>query len=109
MCTQKSNVAPPSPPFLQGLEDQLLGDVVRHERPELEEALGRLVQGLAADRRQLAELEDKVGRGAIYYYLLLLFIIIISPVPVREVAGWLAGWHAAPCWVRGLALVIGRR
>lgn len=35
---------------------------MRHERPELEEALGRLVTGLAADRRQLGDLEDKVLR-----------------------------------------------
>ncbi len=36
--------------------------MVRHERPDLEEALGRLVTGLAADRRQLGDLEDKVLR-----------------------------------------------
>ena len=51
-------------PHPQGLEDQLLSHVVRHERPELEEAMGRLVAGLAADRRQLGDMEDKVrGRG----------------------------------------------
>jgi hypothetical protein len=65
-CTLAPSLSPPCPPRRppppQGLEDQLLGDVVRHEQPELEEALGRLVTGLAADRRQLGDLEDKVLR-----------------------------------------------
>lgn len=42
------------------MEDQLLGDVVRHERPDLEQAKDRLVVSIAADKRQLAELEDKI-------------------------------------------------
>ncbi len=46
---------------LQGLEDQLLGEVVRKERPDLEEQKDRLVLSIAADKKQLAELEDKVG------------------------------------------------
>jgi hypothetical protein len=37
----------------QGLEDQLLGEVVRNERQELEEARDRLVVSIAADKRQL--------------------------------------------------------
>ena len=44
------------PPWLasqQGLEDQLLGEVVRHERQELEEARDRLVVSIAGDKRQL--------------------------------------------------------
>lgn len=45
---------------LQGLEDQLLGEVVRQERPDLEEQRDRLVVSIAADKRQLQELE--VGR-----------------------------------------------
>jgi hypothetical protein len=45
----------------QGLEDQLLGDVVRKERPELEELKDRLVVSISNDKRQLAELEDKVS------------------------------------------------
>jgi hypothetical protein len=45
----------------QGLEDQLLGEVVRRERPDLEEARDRLVLSISNDKRQLAELEDKVG------------------------------------------------
>jgi hypothetical protein len=44
----------------QGLEDQLLGEVVRRERPDLEEARDRLVLSISADKRQLVELEDKV-------------------------------------------------
>ena len=47
--------------FMQGLEDQLLGDVVRKERPELEESKDRLVVSISNDKRQLADLEDKVG------------------------------------------------
>ncbi|GFR42277.1 hypothetical protein Agub_g3174, partial [Astrephomene gubernaculifera] len=44
----------------KGLEDQLLGDVVRQERPDLEEAKDRLVVSLSADKRQLSELEDRI-------------------------------------------------
>ena len=44
----------------QGLEDQLLAELVRQERPELEEQRDRLVVSLAGDKRQLKELEDKV-------------------------------------------------
>lgn len=44
----------------QGLEDQLLGDVVRKERPDLEEQKDRLVLSLSNDKRQLKELEDKI-------------------------------------------------
>lgn len=42
---------------LQGLEDQLLGEVVRQERPELEDQRDRLVTSIAADKRQLQDLE----------------------------------------------------
>jgi dynein heavy chain len=44
----------------QGLEDQLLGDVVRKERPEIEHKKDQLVLSMAADRKQLADLEDRV-------------------------------------------------
>ncbi len=37
----------------QGLEDQLLAEVVRKERPELEEQRDRLVVSISADKRQL--------------------------------------------------------
>jgi len=47
---------------LEGLEDQLLGLVVREERPDLEKAKNNLVLGLAADKKQLQELEDKILR-----------------------------------------------
>ena len=46
--------------LLQGLEDQLLGEVVRQERPELEEQRDRLVVSIANDKRQLKDLEDKI-------------------------------------------------
>ncbi|WIA13579.1 hypothetical protein OEZ85_007146 [Tetradesmus obliquus] len=45
---------------MQGLEDQLLGEVVRQERPELEDQRDRLVTSIAADKRQLQDLEDKI-------------------------------------------------
>jgi len=47
---------------LEGLEDQLLGLVVREERPDLEKAKNHLVVSLAADKKQLQELEDKILR-----------------------------------------------
>jgi len=47
---------------LEGLEDQLLGLVVREERPDLEKAKNNLVISLAADKKQLQELEDKILR-----------------------------------------------
>jgi len=47
---------------LEGLEDQLLGLVVREERPDLEKAKNNLVVSLAADKKQLKELEDKILR-----------------------------------------------
>lgn len=50
----------------QGLEDQLLGEVVRNERQELEEARDRLVLSIAADKRQL-----QVGSTPGYYCSLL--------------------------------------
>lgn len=46
----------------QGLEDQLLAEVVRQERPELEEQRDRLVVSIAADKQQLQELEVGAGR-----------------------------------------------
>lgn len=44
----------------KGLEDQLLGDLVRKERPELEEQKDRLVVSISNDKRQLRDLEDKI-------------------------------------------------
>ncbi|KAK3247052.1 hypothetical protein CYMTET_43439 [Cymbomonas tetramitiformis] len=44
----------------KGLEDQLLGDVVRFERPDLEEQKDRLVVSIANDKKQLKDLEDKI-------------------------------------------------
>lgn len=44
----------------KGLEDQLLGDLVRKERPELEETRDRLVINLSSDKKQLKDFEDKI-------------------------------------------------
>ena len=46
----------------QGLEDQLLGTVVRKERPELETQKNDLVLAVAAGKRKLVELEDTILR-----------------------------------------------
>ena len=45
---------------MDGLEDQLLGDVVRKERPDLEKQKDKLIMGMAMDKKQLDELQDKV-------------------------------------------------
>ncbi|XP_069776188.1 dynein axonemal heavy chain 2 isoform X2 [Narcine bancroftii] len=47
---------------VQGLEDQLLGIVVRKERPELEEQKDSLVINIAAGKKKLKELEDEILR-----------------------------------------------
>jgi len=44
----------------QGLEDQLLGTVVRKERPELELQKNDLVVAVAAGKRKLVQLEDQI-------------------------------------------------
>ncbi|XP_040202767.1 dynein heavy chain 2, axonemal [Rana temporaria] len=46
----------------QGLEDQLLGSVVKKERPELEDQKQSLVLNIAAGKRKLQELEDEILR-----------------------------------------------
>lgn len=45
---------------LTGLEDQLLVDVVRSERPDLEQKKNELTINIAADTKQLKEIEDKI-------------------------------------------------
>lgn len=47
---------------MQGLEAQLLGIVVRKERPELEEQKHSLVISIAAGKKSLQELEDEILR-----------------------------------------------
>ncbi|KNC97489.1 uncharacterized protein SPPG_07404 [Spizellomyces punctatus DAOM BR117] len=44
----------------KGLEDQLLGIVVRREKPELEEQKNALVVNVAAAKKKLADLEDEI-------------------------------------------------
>lgn len=46
----------------QGLEAQLLGIVVRKERPDLEEQKDSLVRSIAAGKKKLVELEDEILR-----------------------------------------------
>lgn len=45
---------------MRGLEDQLLGEVVRKERSDLEEQNDRLVISISSDKKQLKDLEDKI-------------------------------------------------
>ena len=45
---------------MQGLEAQLLREGVAQERGELEEAKERLLLSLAADTRQLQDLQDRI-------------------------------------------------
>jgi dynein heavy chain, axonemal len=45
---------------LRGLEDQLLVDVVRFERPDLEAKKDALIVSIAGDKRQLKEIEDRI-------------------------------------------------
>jgi dynein heavy chain len=42
-----------------GLEEQLLGDVVRKERPDLEAQRDKLIVSMAADTKQLQDLQEK--------------------------------------------------
>lgn len=44
----------------EGLEDQLLVDVVKYEQPDLEQQKDQLVVQLSDFKRQLKELEDKI-------------------------------------------------
>ena len=46
----------------QGLEAQLLGTVVRKERPELEEQKDTLVLNIASGKKKLEDLEDEILR-----------------------------------------------
>eukprot|EP00116_Pleurobrachia_bachei_P000174 sb/3460436/ len=43
-----------------GLEDQLLADVVRLERPDLEEQRNALIMKINADKQKLKDIEDKI-------------------------------------------------
>ena len=43
-----------------GLEDQLLSDVVTHERPDLEQKRVQLLVSMLTDRRQLAGIEARI-------------------------------------------------
>jgi dynein heavy chain, axonemal len=45
---------------MKGLEDQLLVDVIKNERPDLEEKRDALVVSIASDQRQLLEIEEQI-------------------------------------------------
>lgn len=44
----------------EGLNDQLLGILVKKERPDLEKEKERLIIESANNKKQLAEIEDKI-------------------------------------------------
>lgn len=46
----------------QGLEGQLLRDVVKLEQPELEEQRSNLIMSISADKKQLKDVEEKILR-----------------------------------------------
>jgi dynein heavy chain len=48
--------------LLQGLEEQLLAELVRAEGAELEESHDSLITSISADKRQLGDLESKILR-----------------------------------------------
>jgi hypothetical protein len=54
--------------LLLGLEAQLLGIVVRKEKPELEEMKDNLVLNIAAGKKKLEELEDTILRSIPLFY-----------------------------------------
>ncbi|XP_059574595.1 dynein axonemal heavy chain 2 isoform X3 [Alligator mississippiensis] len=80
----------------QGLEAQLLGIVVRKERPELEEQKDTLVLNIAAGKRRLQELEDEILRllneatGSLLDDLQLVTTLQSSKVTAGEVSDQLA-------------------
>jgi dynein heavy chain len=45
---------------MSGLVDQLLGDVVGKERPDVEERMAKLVMSIAADQKQMRDIETKI-------------------------------------------------
>lgn len=45
---------------MKGLEDQLLAEVVRSERPDLEEKKNALLISIADDQRQLRDIEEQI-------------------------------------------------
>ena len=54
--------------LLAGLEAQLLGIVVRKERPDLEETKDHLVRGIAAGKKRLQDLENEILRYSTVSY-----------------------------------------
>lgn len=47
---------------MEGLEDQLLGMVVRKEKPDIEDRKNRLLMSMASDQKQLKDIESKILR-----------------------------------------------
>lgn len=57
--------------FSVGLVGQLLGIVVRKERPELEEQKDNLVQSIAANKKKLEDCEDEILRSIFFVFFAL--------------------------------------
>ena len=45
---------------MKGLEDQLLVDVIKNERPDLEARKDKLVVSIANDQKQLLDIEEQI-------------------------------------------------
>lgn len=71
--------------LLTGLEAQLLGIVVRKERPELEEQKDNLVRSIAAGKKKLNECEDEILRlvvndcSLVYVLVWFCYYLMIQP------------------------------
>lgn len=85
----------------QGLEDQLLGTVVRKERPELELQKNDLVVAVAAGKRKLVQLEDTIlymlstASGSLLDDEELVLTLQSSKTTSSEVTSQLSKWPTA--------------
>ena len=69
---------------LDGLEEQVLADIVGIEKAELEESKNKIIQSVAADQRKLKQYEDNI-------------LEVFGPLQVRlashlRVFGWWGSW-----------------
>lgn len=77
---------------MQGLEAQLLGIVVRKERPELEEQKDSLVISIASGKKSLQELEDEILRLFSWLYSTLFTYNLFPP----KIINWYFNYFQLP-------------
>lgn len=88
-----------------GLEDQLLGQVVAEERPDLEEAKNQLIVSNAKMRQELKEIEDQIlyrlssSEGNPVDDLELIKVLEASKLKAGEIQ--VGGQFERPPWVSG--------